>query len=393
MDDGCVGVYVHVPFCERVCPYCDFAVEPAPRLPPAREQAFVAGVLAELALRAPAFDAPARPLVSLYFGGGTPSRLAPASIARIAAAVRAAFPGAGDPEVTLEMNPGTTERARLPGFREAGANRLSVGVQSFDDRVLKRLGRAHRAADARAALAAARAAGFGNVSLDLIVAAPGQRLDDVSLDLAEAVAVGPQHVSVYTLTIEEGTPFALAARRGQLALAGEDEGAAMLERVAERLEAAGLARYEISSFARAGHASRHNRRYWARCAVLGLGPGAWSCEPPAPGAPFGARRRNLRGLDAWLARLRSGACPEAEPPERLGEATARAEAVFLGLRTADGVAAGAFAAEFGAPPRTFFGEAIDELAAAGLLREAPGGDLALTARGLLLADSVCERFV
>ncbi|HEY8494271.1 MAG TPA: radical SAM family heme chaperone HemW [Myxococcota bacterium] len=395
-DDGRVGVYVHVPFCERVCPYCDFAVVAARPLAPDRERAYVDALLLELARRAPDFAGPGggpRPLASLYFGGGTPSLLAPESLARLVSAVHAQFPAEGPVEITLEVNPSTVERARLPGFRDAGVNRLSVGVQSFSDATLKRLGRAHRADAARATLAAARAAGFEDLSLDLIVGAPGQRLSDLERDLDETLAFAPEHVSAYLLTIEPGTPFARAAARGQLALPDDDEGALLLERLAERLEAGGLARYEISSFARPGREARHNRRYWERQPVLGLGMGAWSCEPPSPEAPHGARRANVRALDAYLARIAAGAPAAAGPPERLAPAAARGEAAFLALRTARGLDAARFAGEFGAPPRAFWPDVIAEAVAAGWLIENGAGDLRLSPRGMLLSDSLFERLV
>jgi oxygen-independent coproporphyrinogen-3 oxidase len=397
MDDGAVGIYVHVPFCERVCPYCDFAVVRAPRLPREREDAYVGALLRELVRRAPLFamspEAGSRPLASLYLGGGTPSLLRPESIARLVEAVGGHFRARADLEVTLEANPGTTEAARLAFFRAAGVNRLSLGIQSFDDRVLKRLGRAHRGSEGRAMLAAARAAGYDNVSLDLIVAAPGQRIGDLARDLDELAAVAPEHVSAYLLTIEPGTPFSRAAPRGQLDLAGEEETVEMLETLAERLAAIGLERYELSSFARPGRESRHNRRYWERKPVLGIGVGAWSWEPPRRDAPFGARRGNLRGLDAWLARAGADEPTEAEPPEALDAPSARGEAAFLALRTSGGIDPESFAAEFGAPPRTFFAEAIDELLGTGLLEEGPSGRLRLSSRGILLSDSVFERFV
>lgn len=396
MEDGSIGVYVHVPFCERICPYCDFAVVAARTLPAAREQGYVAALLRELERRARVFeraDGSVRPLASLYFGGGTPSLLTPDSIARLVAAVNARFPGRRDVEVTLEVNPSTVERARLPAFRAAGVNRLSVGVQSFSDATLKRLGRAHRTDESRATLAAARAAGFDDVSLDLIAVAPGQRLGDLERDLDEALAFAPEHVSAYQLTIEPGTPFEQAARRGQLELADEDEAIRMLERVAERLEAAGLARYEISSFARPGRTARHNRRYWERCAVLAIGVGACSYEPPSAAAPHGVRRANLRSLDDYLARIAAGEPADAEPAERLDAASARGEAAFLALRTAAGLAAGAFRAEFGAAPRSLWPDAIDELVVGGLLQEDPSGDLRLTPRGILLSNSVFAHFV
>jgi oxygen-independent coproporphyrinogen-3 oxidase len=388
---GTLGVYLHVPFCERVCPYCDFAVVAARPLAPALEARYVDALLRELDRRSAAFAG--RRLASVYLGGGTPSLLAPASVARLLAAVRERFAPAGaEPEVTLEANPSTLEAARLPAFREAGVNRLSLGIQSFDDGVLKRLGRAHRADAGRSALRAARAAGFANLSLDLIVAAPGQTLAGLEADLAEALAARPEHVSTYALTLEPGTPFARAAERGRLALPDEDLAAAMLETLRERLEAAGLLLYELSSFARPGFEAVHNARYWQRRAVLGLGVSAWSTDPRTEGTPFGVRRENVRALPAYLAAVEAGDSPEASS-EVLAPAVARGEAAFLALRTRRGLAAAPFAREFGVEPRALFGDAIDELTAAGLLEENAAGDLALTPAGRLLADTVFERFV
>jgi oxygen-independent coproporphyrinogen-3 oxidase len=329
----------------------------------------------------------------VYLGGGTPSLLRPESVARLLAAAREAFPGADPEEVTLEVNPSTLERARLPAFRAAGVDRLSVGIQSLDDRVLQRLGRAHRADEARITLHATRAALFTNVSVDLIFGAPDQSTADLLRDVDEIVSAGIQHVSAYGLTIEPGTPFALAAGRGQLRLPDDEAGADMMERVGDRLARAGLAPYEISSFARRGFESRHNRRYWEREPVLGLGVGAWSSEPPSPGAPFGARRANLRSLPIYLERLARGGAAEAGPPEVLAEATARGEAVFLALRTSAGLDARRFSIEFGGEPRRFFAAEIDDCTAAGLVEEAESGDLRLTPRGRMLSDSVFERFV
>ena len=391
MRDRTVGVYLHVPFCERVCPYCDFAVVAARQLAREAEAAYVEALLAELALRRTAFAGLA--LETIYLGGGTPSLLTPASVGRLVETVRRSFPpGAGSPEVTLEVNPSTLERERLPGFRDAGVDRLSIGVQSFDDTVLRRLGRAHRGEEASRTLAAARDAGFENVSLDLIVAAPGQSAASLERDLDRALGFGPEHVSCYALTVEQGTPFALAARRGQLALPDDDAAAALLERTGERLLTAGLDRYEISNFARPGRASRHNCRYWERRPVLGLGVSAWSSEPPSAAFPHGARRGNLRELPGYLERVGAGRSAEAAPPEALAPAAQRGEVMFLALRTMRGLEAEAFAAEFGAPPRAFYGASIERLRAAGLLEEAEGGDLRLTPRGVLLSDSVFAEF-
>ncbi len=392
MRDATVGVYVHVPYCERVCPYCDFAVVAARRLAPGREERFVAALVRELAARAPAFAG--RELASVYFGGGTPSLLQPASVGRVLEAVNAAFgPAPAAPaEVTLEVNPSTVERARLPGFRSAGATRVSVGIQSFDDAVLRRLGRAHRASEGRATLAACRDAGFENLSLDLLFAAPGQDLAALERDLAEAVSFGPEHVSAYELTWEPETPFGRALARGRLAPAPEERVVAMLEAVEAGLSRAALGRYEISSYARAGFESVHNQRYWQRRPVLALGPGAVSLDPASADAPFGVRRASVRSEGQYLERIESGLPAEAAPPEVLEARTARGEAAFLALRTRRGLDAEAFAGEFGGAPRLFFSEAIERLVAGGLLVEERGGDLRLTARGRLLSDSVSAEF-
>jgi oxygen-independent coproporphyrinogen-3 oxidase len=388
-EDPTVGVYLHVPFCERICPYCDFPVVAARVLGKAEEERYVQALLAELEGRRERFAG--RRLASIYLGGGTPSLLTPGSVSRLLGGVRAAFPGNPE-EVTLEANPSTTERARLAGFRAAGADRLSLGVQSFDDDTLRRLGRAHRAAESHAFIEAARSAGFARVSLDLIFAAPGQGPEHVRRDVAAALAHAPEHISAYALTLEPGTPFARAVAADKLEVPEDDAAAEMMLELGGALEVAGLARYEVSSWARPGHAAVHNRRYWQRRPVLGLGLGAHSLEPPRAGEPFGARSANERGLPGYLARVEAArfAPPEREP---LAEATARAEAAFLALRTREGLRAAEFAAEFGAPPRQFFGSAIDEGLTARQLAESAAGDLTLTENGWLFADAVAARFV
>jgi oxygen-independent coproporphyrinogen-3 oxidase len=390
-SDPTVGVYVHIPFCERVCPYCDFAVVAAPEIEEDLEERYVTSILRELDSRREVYAG--RRLASIYLGGGTPSRLTPDSIARIIDGIRAAFEVIERVEVTLEINPSTLERIRLPRFREAGVKRASVGVQSFDDGVLKRLGRAHRAEDVHLTLAACREAGFQAISLDLIFAAPGQELAGLETDLDRTLAFGPEHVSLYELTIESGTPFDLAARRGQLLLPGEDEAIAMMDLVESRLRAAHYEHYEISNHARPGYAAVHNRRYWERRPVLGLGVGAFSTEPPGPAAPFGARRSNVRDLRTYLTRIAQGRPPVAGPTEIFDAETARGEAAFLALRRSAGLSAAEFEAEFGGSPRSFFGPAIDRLVEAGLLEERGAGDLRLSPRGRLLADTVSSEFV
>ena len=389
MPEPDVGVYVHVPFCERICPYCDFAVVRARPLSPEREAAYVDALCAELESRAGAFSG--RRLASIYLGGGTPSLLQANSVEHILAAICRAF--AGDPgETSLEVNPSSVEIQRLPDFRAAGIDRISLGVQSFDDTTLRRLGRAHRASVVHRSLEACREAGFSNLSVDLIVAAPGQTLLQVDADLRAALGWQPEHLSVYELSLEPGTPFGIAAARGRLRRPAEEAAAGMLERVELRLGAAGYERYEISSYARPGYQAIHNRRYWQRRPVLGLGVGAVSSDPPDPRHPYGLRRSNPRQLIRYLEGVAADGGGGLAEVEVLAVAEARAEAVFLSLRTRAGLDVERFAKEFGAPPRNFFASELRQLVAEGLLEELPGV-LRLTPRGRMLSDSVFAQFV
>ncbi|MFP6655447.1 MAG: coproporphyrinogen III oxidase family protein, partial [Myxococcota bacterium] len=282
--------------------------------------------------------------------------------------------------------------------------RLSIGVQSFDDGVLKRLGRAHRAPVARGTLKAARSAGFDNLSIDLIFAGPGQSESALARDLDELLEWAPEHISTYELTFEPETPFGRALAAGRMSRCDEDQAADWTLQIEARLEAAGYGRYEISSYAReVAWRSQHNARYWQRQAVLGLGLGAHSTEVRSAAHPHGARRANPRSLPEWEARVATDAGRVGEV-EGLSVAEARGEAVFLALRQREGLSAAAFAAEFGEPPRAFFAQEIDSMTSCGWLverdagEEAEGGeegagDLRLTDSGRLLADSVAAEFV
>ena len=389
-DDAGLGVYLHIPFCERVCPYCDFPVVATRSLTPRREGEYVDALLRELALRRERYAG--RRLATVYLGGGTPSLLTPRSVARLLGAVRDAFAGVPE-EVTLEVNPGGISAPRLAAFRGTGVTRLSLGIQSFEDRLLRRLGRNHRSGDARSVLDAAHEAGFARISIDLMFAVPGQDVEELERDLAAVADAAPDHASAYELSVEPGTPFARAARRGRLHRPSEDRAIEMYARVVAGLARAGLRRYEISSYARPGCESQHNRRYWRRQAVLGLGLGAHSLEPRSREAPFGRRHSNLRDLSTYLACLDRGELPDAAASGALHPATARGEAMFLALRTQEGLCAAGFAAEFGGRPRDFFGAEIAELAAGGLLTESGEGDLRLSERGVMVSDAVFERFV
>lgn len=263
-----LALYVHLPWCLKKCPYCDFnSHERQGALPEAR---YLEALNADLEAALPFVWG--RRVVSVFIGGGTPSLFSPEAIARLIGDVRARLPLEPGAEITLEANPGTFERDRFRAFREAGVTRLSVGVQSFDDAKLAVLGRVHDAAQARAALAEA-AAHFETFNLDLMYALPGQTLAELGRELDEALGYAPPHLSIYHLTIEPNTRF---ATRPPANLPDEDLAAAMLDVIVERTAAAGLGRYEVSAFARPGHRCVHNLNYWEFGDYLGIGAGAHS---------------------------------------------------------------------------------------------------------------------
>ncbi len=373
---GDLGLYVHVPFCEHVCPYCDFAVLPVRQLSERDEREFVDLVLREFGRVRERVAG--REVASVYFGGGTPSLLRAESVARLLEAFAADLHFAS-PEITVELNPGQLEVSRVPGFRAAGVTRLSVGVQAFDDAVLRKLGRAQKGREALHGLEACLAAGFDSLSVDLIYGAPGQTLDALLGDVETAIDLGVPHVSAYALTLEPGTPIALGVERGVIELPDEDTVLEMSRLLRSRLSAAGIPQYEISSYARPGHRSRHNERYWLRRDVLGLGPSAASL--------IGATRsQNVRALREWKAALVEDR-PAVSESETLSEAAARRETLFLGLRRLDGVRRADFLRRFGAAPEAFFSTELEALRGRGLVLEEAGA-IRLSERGILFADEV-----
>lgn len=378
------ALYVHVPWCRHVCPYCDFNVHAASAAP---EAADVPAYVAELAAWAADERFRSRTIASVFIGGGTPSLLSPRAIGAVLDAVVAHFGLVAGAEVTLEANPATVDEARLAGFRRAGVNRLSLGAQSFAPALLRTLGRDHGPDDTRAAVAAARAAGFADVSLDLIYAVPGGTLADWAADLDAALVLGPEHLSCYALTWEERTPFAAWRARGRIAPVDEDVEAAMAELAESRLAAAGYARYEISSWARPGRASAHNQRYWDGSDYLGIGPGAHSfCASPAPGR----RWANQRAPDAWRAAVLAGATP-VDDDEPLTVEQARTDFVVTGLRRLAGLDLAEFRRRFGAELAGVFPH-VAALERDDLVRR-DAERLRLTPRGLRFADTVAATFV
>jgi oxygen-independent coproporphyrinogen-3 oxidase len=383
------GVYLHWPFCERKCPYCDFYTFGREHPHHARQADFLEALLVEietlperLGLAGPvAID-------TLYFGGGTPSLMGPAAAERLLEALHCVFAVQPGAEVTMEINPTTAEAADLPALLGLGINRLSVGAQSFNDRLLRQLGRVHDAATTRRALDLMRRAGCRNLSLDLIFGVPGQSDEDFAADLAEVLAFAPEHFSAYNLTLHPGTPYAQWERTGRLVLPEEDLQVAMFERLMDTLAAAGYEHYEISNWARPGLAARHNSKYWHRADVYPLGPAAHGVLGSQ--SALGARRiANPPDLPTYLDPARRELCVPQEPP-----ATPRAcagEIMMLALRRVAGPGWAELNEWLGADARAFYAPEFARLAADGLLQcDATGPRL--TRAGLLLADTVMEAF-
>lgn len=375
------SLYVHVPYCTSICPYCDFNVYAAARRP---EAAYVQALLAEMGAAAKAPPWRGDTLGTIYVGGGTPSLFEPASIARLLAGARAHWEIDEDAEITLEATPESVDAARLDGFRRAGINRVSLGLQSMHAAHLARLGRAHGVDDNVRAVEAVRAAGLSNLSVDLIFGVPGQRASEWEADLGAVIALAPQHVSAYGLTYEERTPFYAWRERGTLQPVDEEDEAAMFRLARRILPAAGYHAYEVSSFALEGFRSRHNGNYWSGASYLGLGAGAHSYDATAS---WGRRWSNERDPGRYMKGAGAGG-PAAGQVEDLTREQAMGEFTLLGLRRTEGVDVDAFAARFDEAFEARFPR-LGSLVADGLV-EAGDGRFRLSARGLLLADSVVE---
>lgn len=398
-----VGLYLHVPFCVSHCPYCDFVVVAGreARGPANRIAAFVEAVRMELELRADALDARFGPpghrpaLDTLYFGGGTPSLLSGAALASIVELVGARFGLADDAEVTLEVNPGPDERGVAAAQRAAGVTRVSIGAQSFDRADLRSLGRRHEPGDVAATVRAARDAGIESVSLDLLYDVPGQTVAGWCGTVEAALALEPDHVSAYALTLDDPEVEGLTgsagdhlptrpgarrwrdrAREGQ----DEDRAAAMYELADDLLAEAGFEWYEISNWARPGHRSRHNLAYWRGGAWEAVGPGAHAFDGVS-------RRWNAARLDAYItALLPAAGAPTLPPGGAEPVADPVGDAAVLGLRTAAGLASGTRA-------RAHAEARLRDPVLASLVERTPGDALRLSLRGRLLSNEVFARLV
>ncbi len=394
-----LSVYVHLPYCRQRCHYCDFNAHAASVVP---EDRYTDALLREIDHAGRSDDwTRGRDVETVFFGGGTPSLFSPSSIERILGAIDARFRFEDGVEITLEANPGTLEGGgydKLSGFRAAGINRLSIGAQSFQEELLRWLGRIHTVGETEDAVRAARRAGFENLSCDLIFAVPGQSAAMWEADLDRLIALGPDHVSAYNLTFEPGTVLTRRRDRGSVEPSGEDEELGMFDTARERLGAAGFEHYEISNYARPGRRSRHNVGYWTWRDYLGLGAGAHGFRRGHYGdgsasetsstvaADWGRRYANVELPESYMAAGNDDRLSTTETLERDG---AVAEYVMMGMRMLDGIDDRDFRRTFG----TDLGSTVHglaELTAGGLIRRAHDRTR-LTERGLVLADSVIAR--
>jgi oxygen-independent coproporphyrinogen III oxidase len=374
-----LGLYVHVPFCAAICNYCNFNRGLFDEPLKAR---YVSAVLEEIAAAGDSHN-PA-PADTIFFGGGTPSLLEPAEIAAIVDRCRTSFAVSPTAEVTLEANPETVTTERLQAFRDAGVNRLSFGVQSFQDADLQRLGRLHSASRAREAVAMARAAGFENISLDLMMWLPEQSIAGWLGSVDELIAVRPDHASLYLLELYPNAPLRNAMTLGGWAQASDDDAADMYLEAMARLDAAGYEQYEISNVSRPGRQSVHNIKYWTEGEWLGFGPGAHSTRN-------GIRWRNVSSTPDYVTAVGNGKAPVAER-RILSRQDALEEALFTRLRLVRGLDLSLVQSEYGVDVWEQFGEALQPFVESGLLIY-DGAGLRLTRSGMLLANEIMAVFI
>ena len=383
MNQKELEIYIHIPFCIKKCSYCDFLSGPATEQ---TREAYMAALFAEIEGKSGKYRD--RRVVSVFIGGGTPSRLTGEQMGKLMACIRRHFSLAPAAEITTEVNPGTVSEEKLRTFRKAGINRLSIGMQSAQDEELRELGRIHDFAGFLEAYEAAVQAGYTNINVDVMSGLPGQTLESLRDTLGKLLALRPmpQHVSAYSLIVEEGTPFARMAERGELQLPEEDTERAMYEETREILAKYGFHRYEISNYARDGYECLHNVGYWIRRDYLGFGIGAASLVD-------NVRFQNGRDLITYLENPQD--CREEE--QVLTEQEQMEETMFLGLRLIRGISYEQFEKQYGRSLPEVYGPVITQNIADGLLREytEESGErfLALTEKGLDVSNYVMAQFL
>ncbi len=379
-----VSLYVHIPFCHTRCHYCDFNTYAG--MLPLREP-YVRALLTEIGMAGALTKLPGgkpRRSRTIFFGGGTPSLLSVSQVSRILDACYNNFAVDADAEITLEANPGTLSRDQLVGLRAAGVNRLSMGAQSFDAELLKTLGRIHSPKEITQAVHDAQAAGFTSINVDFMFGLPGQTMRQWRETIDRALDLHIEHLSLYSLIIEEGTPFYTWTHEGRITPGDEDLCADMYEYADERLQAAGYVNYEISNWSLPGFQSRHNLTYWHNLPYIGMGAGAYSS--------FGGRRfSDERDPAEYIRKLKAQQWPEVES-ETVDNAQAMSETAFLALRTAQGLHLPTFEQRFALPFAQFVGDRLQMVEEAGLLEREPEW-LRLSKRGRLLGNEVFLRLL
>jgi len=374
------ALYIHIPFCTNKCFYCDFNSYVAAGQP---IDTYLDALENEMKLTVS--ELPPKSIDTVFVGGGTPTVLTPDQMTRFLASVKRHFPLADGAEFTMEANPGTTDLDKLAAMREGGVNRISFGAQSFDNGLLAAIGRIHAADDVVRSIENARAAGFGNLSIDLMFGLPNQTLGQLQDSVAKALELDLPHYSLYGLKVEENTLFHRLYQRDELPLPEEEEEVAMYEYLMDRLGAAGYRHYEISNFAKPGYESRHNTTYWHNEPYYGLGAGAH-------GYARGERHINIKGVQPYIDAA-NNALPRLDQSDVTVE-EAMGDFMMVGLRLQEGVTQAGFAKQFGgAKLDEVYGQELNKLVGQGLLERTPADGYRLTARGILLGNEVFGAFV
>jgi oxygen-independent coproporphyrinogen-3 oxidase len=378
------SLYVHVPFCERKCPYCDFYSVEGGTL----QDRYLEALRVEANLLAGRYRA--WEFGTLYIGGGTPSLLPAPAFEEMMENLRRSFRLLPECELTVEVNPGTVTDEKLRLYHALGVNRLSIGIQSFSENDLQFLGRIHSAREASECFEAARRAGFANISVDLIYSLPGQAVKEWEWTLRRAIALGPEHISAYSLIVEPGTPFFLMVQQGRWSPNADEREAGLYERTMEILEAEGFEHYEVSNYSRPGFRSRHNSSYWTHENYLGLGPSAHSFESGAGKESTGERWWNIAALGPYLECLEGGRLPVGSR-EHLDTTAMINERILLGLRS-DGVTLEALRGPDRRGLQGDRGALVHDLLAQGLA-EIAAGTLKLTPQGFVVCDEIARRLM
>jgi oxygen-independent coproporphyrinogen-3 oxidase len=375
------SVYIHIPFCRQKCCYCDFVSYAGAQ---DWQQPYIAALCREIAGRGGVFAKSGITINSIFVGGGTPTCLSADLLAELFSCIKQSLPLTAGAECSVEANPGTVDESKLTILREAGVNRLSFGVQAFDDRLLHAIGRIHRSVEAVQAIHLARQAGFSNLNLDLMHGLPGQSLAAYQDSLAIAVELGVEHISAYSLIVEADTPLAGQLECGELSLPEEEIDAAMFELSHDYLAAHGYEHYEISNYARPGKRCQHNLAYWQYRPYVGFGVAACSFDGRV-------RVTNTANVQQYIEQIRSGKSPVADS-EELSWETMLAEYTFLALRTTDGVAESDFTARFSIDFRAYYRNVLTNLMEAGLIADTAAG-IRLTRQGLRFGNRVFASFL